>query len=372
MAELSLADVINLKNNPSRESRLLVAEKICDQFNARQLTEEENIVVAEIFRLLAKDVEVVIRQAMAEKLKYNSRLPEDIAFMLANDVMQVALPVLQFSPVLSENDLVTIVRGSKELAKLLAITKRDVLTPPVSRELLNKKQIILSESVLRNKGAFVATEDLQKIIAEYGQVDSLMVALVERQELPPIVAEKLVTIVTGALKDQLIKRHRKHAHAIKEAAEDAQEQIVLNHIAHPSQSSQKDELIDHLYRSQKLNSSLVVRAVCLGDIEFFVSSMAKLSGWKKERIEQSIKDRNIESLRRLYRAGGLPESIQDATLAVLIIVLDELQMGQHAGTTLIAGHIIERIVSAGYDRSVNNMSYLLTLVGKKPSVATMR
>ena len=168
MAELSLVDVINLKNNPSRESRLLVAEKVCDQFNARNFTEEETIVVAEIFRLLAKDVEVVIRQAMAEKLKHNSRLPEDIAFVLANDVMQVALPILQFSPALSEADLITIVRGGKELAKLLAVTKRDILTPAISKEILNKKQIMLSESLLRNKGAFIATEDLQQVLAEFG------------------------------------------------------------------------------------------------------------------------------------------------------------------------------------------------------------
>ena len=371
MAELSLVDVINLKNNPSRESRLLVAEKVCDQFNARNFTEEETIVVAEIFRLLAKDVEVVIRQAMAEKLKHNSRLPEDIAFVLANDVMQVALPILQFSPALSEADLITIVRGGKELAKLLAVTKRDILTPAISKEILNKKQIMLSESLLRNKGAFIATEDLQQVLAEFGKTDSLMSALIERHELPAVVAEKLITIVTGALKEQLLKKHGQHMHAIKEAAEDAREQIILQHVARPADEMQKSELLDYLYRSQKLSSSMVIRSICLGDIEFFVASMMKLTNWKKARIEQALQEHNIETLSRLYQAGGLPESIRDATLAVLMVVLDELKTGQKAGSPVLAGRIIERVVAGGFDRSVNNMSYLLTLVGKKPSVATV-
>lgn len=371
MTELSLVDVINLKNNPSRESRLLIADKVCDQFNARQFTDEESIVVTEIFRLLAKDAEVVIRQAMAEKLKHNSRLPEDIAFVLANDVMQVALPILQFSPALSENDLINIVRGTKELAKLLAITKRDILTPAVSKEVLNKKQIVISESLLRNKGAFIAAEDLEQIVNEYSHVDSLIAALVERRELPVIVAEKLIHIVTGALKDQLLQRHSQDAHVITEAAQEVQEQIVLKHVAQPAQMMEKDELVDYLYRSQKLSSSMVIRAVCLGDMEFFVSSMVKLTNWKKSRIEHAIKENNVEALRLLYRAGGLPESIQDATLAILTVALDELRRGQKPGSPLLAGRIIERVVSAGYDRSVNNMSYLLTLVGKKTSVATM-
>jgi hypothetical protein len=87
-------------------------------------------------------------------------------------------------------------------------------------------------------------------------------------------------------------------------------------------------------------------------------------------VEQALKDRSIETLRRLYRAAGLPDSIQDATLAVLIFVMEELRSGQKGGSSQFAGRIIEKIVAAGYDRSVNNMSYLLTLVGKKPNVAT--
>jgi uncharacterized protein (DUF2336 family) len=370
MAELSLVDVINLKNNPSRESRLLVAEKVCDQFNARHLTSEETIVVTEIFRLLTKDAEVAIRQALSEKLKHNSRLPEDIAFILANDVMQVALPILQFSPVLSEGDLITIVRGCKELTKLLAVTKRDVITPVISKELLNKKQLVISESLLRNKGAFVATEDLQQVIADYGHVDSLISTLIERQQLPAVIAEKIISMVTGGLKEQLLKKYSQHTHAIQEAAEETHEQVMLHNVSNPANANQKQELVEHLFRTQKLNSSVVIRAICLGDIEFFITSMTKLTGWSRDRIEQCVKDCNVDALRRLYRAGGLPESIQDATLAVLVVVLDELRKGQKAGSPILAGRIIERVVSAGYDRTVNNMSYLLTLVGKKTAFAT--
>ncbi len=371
MAELSLVDVINLKNNPSRESRLLVAEKVCDQFNSRNFTEEETIVVAEVFRLLAKDAEAVIRQAMAEKLKHNSRLPEDIAFMLANDVMQVALPILQFSPALSENDLITIVRGTKELAKLLAITHRDVLTPAVSKELLNKRQSMIAESLLRNKGALIAEEDLQQIILDYSRNEPMLSVLVARDDLPASIAEKMLSIVTGALKEELMKKHTQDAHVINEAADEAREQVTLKYVAMPSGADQKKELVDHLYRSQKLNSSMVIRSICLGDLDFFIASMAKLTNWKKARIEQAIKDTNMEALRLLYRTAGFPESIQDATLAVLILVLDELNKGQKSGSPVLAGRIIERVVAAGYDRSVNNMSYLLTLVGKKTSVATL-
>jgi uncharacterized protein (DUF2336 family) len=343
---------------------------MCDQYNSRTLTAEEQIIATEIFRLLAKDAEVVIRQAMAEKLKHNSRLPEDVAFMMANDVLQVALPVLQFSPVLSEEDLLMIVRGTKDLAKLLAVTKRDVVSPAVSKEIVAKKQPVLSESLIRNRGAFVAAEDMQMVVEQFSHVDSLMTALVERQELPPVIVEKLMAVVNTALKDALIKKHVPHTHAVQEVAEETHAETTLLHASQPANPIQKEELIEHLYRTQKLNSSMVIRAICLGDLEFFVSSMVKLTGWKKHRIEDALQANDITAMRRMYRAGGLPESIQDATIAVLVFVLDELRNGHKPDMMNFAGRIIERVVAAGYDRSVSGMSYLLSLIGKKPSIAT--
>lgn len=365
MTGLSLVDVVQLKQNPSRESRLLVAEKVCDQFNTRSLSPEEQMVVTEIFRLLAKDAEVVIRQALAEKLRHNAKLPQDIAFMLASDAMQVALPVLQFSPVLTEKELVMLVRGTTELAKLLAVSKRDVLTSAVSHALVEKQHRIVTESLLHNKGAMIAAEDLQATLQAFSQHESVLSALIAREQLPASVAEQMISLVSGSLKLQLLQKHRQHSHALAEASEDAEESTVMAQVALPSGPAQKEALIDHLYRSQKLNSSLVVRAVCLGDMDFFTTSMMKLTGWKQERIEEAVRTRNVETLRRLYRTAGLPESIQDATLAVLILALEEIQQGHKPGSSAFAGRMIERVVASGYDRSVNNMGYLLTLIGKK-------
>lgn len=370
MAGISLVDVINLKNNPSRESRLLVAEKICDQFNGVAFTEEESFIALEILRMLAKDAEVAIRQSVAEKLKHNKRLSEDIAFMLASDVMQVALPILQFSPVLSEADLVAIVRGCSDLAKLLAISKRDFVPEKVSTELLNKRRVFVAESLVNNKGSVIEEADLTRLMQEYGSSDSIIKSLVNRNQLPVAIVEELMEKVAGDLRAQLISKHKNHLHIIEEVTQDAKEEITLTHASLPSAAKSKEELVVKLQQSGRLNSSVVIRALCLGDIEFFVFSMVKLTGWPKDRIEQTLKDRNIEMLRRLYRAAGMPESIQDATLAVLLMVMEELRAGHKGGSIEFAGGIIERVVAAGYDRSVNNMSYILTLVGKKPNVAT--
>lgn len=371
MTELSLVDVINLKNNPSRESRLLIAEKVCDQFNARHFSDEETIIVAEIFRLMAKDAEVAIRQAMAEKLKHNSRLPEDIAFVLANDVLQVALPVLQFSPVLSENDLTVIVRGTKELAKLVAISKRDVVTPAIAHEIVVKQEVIATETLLRNKGASIASVDLQAVVDEFSGSESLMTAMVERQVLPAAIVEKMLVVVTESLKTQLVKKHREQYLDIAQAAEDAREDITISHIAAPAVAEQKAELVEAMQQSNRLSSSVIIRAICKGDTEFFAESIARLTGTPKARIGVLMQEKNMDALSRLYRAAGLPESVSEATMLVLSLVLEEKETGRVMDSGVLTSRVIERIVSHGYDKSVNNMAYLMTLVGKKPSHHTL-
>lgn len=366
MTGLSLVDVINLKNNPSRESRLLIAEKVCDQFNGRHFTDEESIIVSEIFRLLAKDAEVAIRQSLSEKLKFNSRLPEDIAFMLANDVLQVALPILQFSPVLSENDLMVIVRGAKELAKLVAVAKRDVVTPMVSHEIVVKVEEVATQTLLTNNGSSIAADDLRLVIEQFSGSDSIMSALIDREVLPATVAERMIMAVSDSLKKALVAKHPKHFLEMTHAAQEAREEVTLSYAVKPSSDEQKSAIVDQMQQSNRLSSSIVIRAVCRGDIAFFSESVSRLSNLPKEKIDRLLHDGNIEGLGRIYRMAGLPDSVQDATMVVLKFVLDELKANQQPDTAAFTGRIIERIVSHGYDRSVNNMAYLLTLVGKKP------
>src|SRR3546814_9519942 len=63
-----------------------------------------------IFRRLVADAEVLVRQALAANLKTTADLPHDLAVALARDVDSVSLPVLKYSEVLTDDDLIEIVQ----------------------------------------------------------------------------------------------------------------------------------------------------------------------------------------------------------------------------------------------------------------------
>ena len=129
---LSHADVLRLAQDPSGEARADMAARLAAQFDGEHLGDAERQIAEDIFRSLVKDAEVRVREALSENLKSSPMIPEDVALALANDVDSVALPVLQYCEVLSDQDLIEIIQaGSPE--KQSAVAGRIRCLAPASR-----------------------------------------------------------------------------------------------------------------------------------------------------------------------------------------------------------------------------------------------
>jgi len=129
--EMTKDDVSRLLTDPSVDNRIGTSTKIAEGFNDGTLNENERRMAEEIFRVMVKDAEVRVREALALNLKKNPAIPHDVALSLAKDVGQVALPVLQFSEVLTGDDLIEII-ASQSPEKQVAIAKRETVSVSVS------------------------------------------------------------------------------------------------------------------------------------------------------------------------------------------------------------------------------------------------
>ena len=94
---LTEADVARLLTDRSADTRVSTAEKIASEFTQGNLSQRERTLAVEIFRLMMQDAETRVRQALAQELKACPYLPHELANLMAHDVEQVAVPVLQLS-----------------------------------------------------------------------------------------------------------------------------------------------------------------------------------------------------------------------------------------------------------------------------------
>ena len=130
-SSLSQADVARLLAEPSVAMRSELAAKVAQELDSAQLTPEELAIARDIARLMAQDVAETVRQALAESLRCAHHLPRDVALRLAHDVEAVALPILSASPVLTDDDLIAILRQANT-PRQQAIASRPEVSEPVS------------------------------------------------------------------------------------------------------------------------------------------------------------------------------------------------------------------------------------------------
>src|SRR5579884_2480117 len=110
VSSLSQTDVARLLAEPAPHVRAEVAGKLAAEIDSPRLTPAELKLAHDIIALMAKDVEATVRKALSHSLRSAARLPHDVALTLANDVEVVAMPVLAYSPVLTDQDLVDVVK----------------------------------------------------------------------------------------------------------------------------------------------------------------------------------------------------------------------------------------------------------------------
>ncbi len=365
---LSQKDVQNLLADPSGQMRAKAAAKIATSYGEGSLTEAERATAEEIFRIMVGDAEVRVREALANQLKESPSVPHDVAMTLAKDVESVSLPVLRYSEVLTDADLIEIVR-SADAAKQVAVADRATVSEQVSAALVesgNEKAVV---TLVSNEGAVISEPSLQKAVDTFGDRESLQTAMVKRPNLPITVSERLVTLVSGQLRDELVSRQEMDPALASDLLLQTRERAT---ISMSSGSSQDDllRLVGHMSGNGRLTPSIVMRALCMGDIAFFEVAVAELAGINLMNARMLIHDQGQLGLKGLFGKAGLPRAQFPAVRAAIDAVRETEYDGGENDRERYSRRIIERVLTQygdlGIEFESDDLEYLLKKVNDLP------
>jgi len=158
---------------------------------------------------LARDQIPRVRALLSETLKDVTKAPPSVINRLARDAeIAVAAPVLTFSTVLSDDDLLAIIREHPPRASLTAIARRRPGLPPdVTDALVATKDTGIIADMLSNHGAQIREETLDALIDRGATVPDWHEPLVHRPALPASAARRLAVYVSDTLVEALMLRH---------------------------------------------------------------------------------------------------------------------------------------------------------------------
>ncbi|MGB0682741.1 MAG: DUF2336 domain-containing protein [Magnetovibrionaceae bacterium] len=365
---LSNTDVKALLSDPSAENRANTAAKIAARFGD-ELGGKERALAEEIFRIMVKDAEVRVREALAQNLKENPNVPHDVAVTLANDVSEVALPMLEFSDVLTDADLLTIVNSQDE-TKQVAIAHRESVSESVSEALVASHNEEVVTTLVKNEGAAISETSLQNVVEEFGENEVLQEAMVMRPKLPVTVSERLVTMVSEQLQAELVKRQDLQPGLATDLILQSRERATIT-LGGEGSEVELAQLIRQLSENDRLTPSIMIRAVCMGDMDFFEHAMAAKLGIGIVSIRQLIYDKGSLGLKGAFEKAGLPMSAYPAVRAAIDVANENQLDGGEQDRERYARRMLERILTQYGDLGVefesDDLEYLLAKMAELPA-----
>lgn len=360
---ISREDIELLVREPSAAMRSRIAQKISSGYCTGDFSEGEVQLANEIFRLLLKDTEMRVRKVIAEELKHNLSVPHDIIWALANDHHEVAVPILQHSYVLSEEDLMAIVRATREHPKLRAIASRESVSKELAHSLVETRDPAVAKLVIGNKSASLADTTIEQVIEQFARDTSVLEEMVYRGGLPHTFAEKLFSKVSDGLRKQLCKRYRLSRHVVDEVNESARETAMLQFISPWMSQQDINKLVDQMHRNNRLNDSVIIRSLCIGDLRFFETAIARRVGIPVSNARILLLDPGPLGFKALYESAHLPPAFYQAISTMLRLALKETEYGSYRADDF-GQRMVERIQEGGYADTVENMQSLLSMIGR--------
>lgn len=359
---LTAEDVARLLKDNTSAVRVDMTAKIAGNYSGESLNRKENMMAEQIFRLLLRDTELKVRATLAEHLKTSAIIPRDIILTMVRDVEEVAVPLLQHSEVLNDEDLLDIVHSTRELSRFLAISNRAQVSGIVADGLLQRGNGDVAAALVENKGAQISEGGFKRIIETYGADETLMQAVSKRPHLPLSAAERLINVVSESLAETLKKKYRLTDEHLQKEVEKTRESETLDLIGTTHSQEDIDQLIDQLRAFNRLTPSLILSALCQGNFIFFETSLARLSNISVANARTLIADRGELGFRAIYDKSGLPEAMFPAVKLLLRVVRELDDKGDRSTGSRYANRVVERLLHAAEETPVDNLAYIIALV----------
>ena len=321
-SKLSKSDVERLLTDPSVDALADAATKIATHYDAAaDFGEQDKKLAEEIFSLMCKDVEERVRGALAANLKECPFLPHDIARTLAVDVASVSDPILKFSTALTDTDLIEIVKSHGE-EQQKAIASRPSVSPDVSDALIDTRNEAVVGTLVANDGAEISTGSMQRVLDGFADSDLVKSSMVGRSALPMEVSERLVNMVSDKLQQELIARHPLPSDSVSDLILQSREKATLGLLSRNNHGEDSRRLIVHLYQNNRLTPTIMLRALCMGDMDFFEGSVAVRARTPLSNTREMIHGGDGSQIASLLDNAALPKPLQPAFKVAIEVAED--------------------------------------------------
>lgn len=296
----------------ARDSDETVRHKLADKV-ARLLPELDAAAqektqqyLLEVIEVLAQDEATRVRQIVAETLKDMASAPPEVVQRLARDVEEVvACPVLEFSPLLSDRDLLEIIEDGCVSGKLCAISRRRGVGERITDAIAATEDVDAIAELLENKSAQIREETLDRLVEAAAEVTAWHEPLVARPQLSMKAVRKLAAFVAETLLGRLEAREDLDRKTARAVAKEVHRRIELR-AANEDCGELAEKHVRGLHAKGQLTDEILTRALNRGDRDTVRFGLALRAGYSVALVDHILSAHSAKGVTALSWKAGCP------------------------------------------------------------------
>lgn len=254
----------------------------------------------ETLQRLAEDQLPRVRQILAEEIKSLDCVPKPVIDRLARDIECVSAPILEYSPLLSDSDLIDIITTAQARHAMTAIAKRRLLSAFVSDAIVQAMDIPSVAGLLENASAQIRQKTFDKIVDRAAQVREWHGPLVMRSDLSKRAIRRIAGFVSAALIDRLAARH-----GLDEETRIHLRRKLTERLDADRGAGSAADAVAARYRAGTLDDDFVAAAVQEGQRDIVVRALALLAAVPASAVSRILDTRSAKPATALVWRAGL-------------------------------------------------------------------
>lgn len=310
--------------------------------------------------MLLDDPSPRVRRAMADVFASSEQAPRVIVHALANDRPEVALPLLECSPLLEADELVDLIATAEPEAQV-AIASRELLPRSLAAAIAEVGLAEACLALLENPAAVVPAFSVRRIIERFGHLAPIRENLLERDDLPMPMRQALLSKLSQTLAIFVSARQWMGPDHAEYAAREACEKATVA-LAADTPYEEVSALVVHLRHTGQLTAGMLLRALLSGNVVLFEEALAELSGVPIDRVSGYVHDKTISGFHALYRKAALPEVAYPAFREAITALREGVLVGERGEVGCLKRRMVERILHACERERGAEAASLLTLL----------
>lgn len=351
-------DIRSLIKGESDEDKAMACFRLCRRIETADLDDKERRFAEEILRLVVSGAAERVRRALAVTLKSSPNLPSDVASRLARDIDAIAMPILENSPSLTDEDLIEIIEAA-EPARQLAVARRSNLSSDVTDAMCEHSIAEVITTALKNITNQFSEDGLSVALERYPSEKEMAIAMVERPILPINVAEKIAAKFTGIVFDKLVEHHQLPPQMAIDISTATRERASIDLVAQAGLQTDLRRFVQQLNLNGKLTPSFVLRALCQGEVRLVEFAMAELAGIPHEKAWLLVHDGGHLGLKAIFERAQLPSNLYPAFRSAIDVLHETEFDGSFEDRNRFKKRMIERVLTRFQSIPDSDLNYLL-------------